>query len=59
MSKLEPSATATAALLTDHDPRSVLDRLPNTVFPMRVKLQLSRARDTDTPTKPTPLPTTQ
>ena len=49
MSTLEPSATTRAALLTDHDPRSVLDRLPNTVFPMRVKLKLSRARDTDTP----------
>lgn len=42
------TATTRAALLTDHDPRSVLDRLPNTVFPMRLKLQLSRSRDADT-----------
>jgi hypothetical protein len=42
------SATARAALLADHDPRSVLDRLPNTVFPMRLKLHLPPSRDADT-----------
>jgi len=42
------SETTPAALLTDHNPRSVLDRLPNTIFPMRLRLHLPRGRETDT-----------
>lgn len=42
------SATERAALLADNDPRSVLERLPNTVFPMRMKLHLPPSRDADT-----------
>jgi len=43
------SETTPAALLTDHDPCSVLDRLPNNVFPMRLRVHLPRGRETDTP----------
>lgn len=45
----ERESTTRAALLADNDPVSVLDRLPNTVFPMRVTVHLPRVRDHDTP----------
>ena len=40
--------TAPAALLTDHNPRSVLDQLPANVFPIRLRLHLPRGRERDT-----------
>lgn len=41
------SDTARAVLLTDHNPRSVINRLPENVFPIRVKLKLARDRARD------------
>lgn len=48
MSSQLATASTQAALLTDHDPLSVLDILPSNVFPMRLKLGLPRARGADT-----------
>lgn len=48
MSGKPESAETRAALLTDHNPLSVLDKLPSNVFPVRMKLGLPRPRGADT-----------
>lgn len=48
MASADQTGEQHSALLTEHDPIDVVERLPSNIFPLRVKLHLSRSRDRDT-----------
>jgi len=47
MTSTSDSTETRAVLLSDHDPLNVLEQLPAAVFPIRLKLELSRNRGMD------------